>query len=191
MSKGLDADSCWTSTRDKGFTRKTGELGSWGRPHLQLRPCHDPILQKAACHMGSPAHSRAAVRLRHFGRGELSSVGTSTIGCRVHRDIGIVIEEADESEYWLELVKASRIDESDARAKLAKEAGEVRAIFVASRKTAIQTAERRKAAIKPSPQLHPFATSFAQESFSVTVRLKTSAPGRESGSTQKYPSRSN
>ena len=28
---------------------------------------------------------------------------------------------------------------------------------------------------------------FAQVSFSVTVRLKTGAPGRESASTQKYP----
>lgn len=34
-------------------------------------------------------------------------------------------------------------------------------------------------------------TIFAQLSFSVTVRLKTGASGRESGSTAKYPCRSN
>src|SRR6478672_973955 len=36
----------------------------------------------------------------------------------------------------------------------------------------------------------PFSI-FAQASLSVTVRLKTSAPGAESESTQKYPCRSN
>ena len=36
-----------------------------------------------------------------------------------------------------------------------------------------------------------FFSTFAQASFNATVRLKTSAPGFESGSTQKYPSRSN
>ena len=35
------------------------------------------------------------------------------------------------------------------------------------------------------------ARLFAQLSFSDTVRLKTGAPGRESGSTEKYPCRSN
>ena len=36
-----------------------------------------------------------------------------------------------------------------------------------------------------------FCSIHAQVSFSVTVRLKTSAPGFESRSTQKYPRRSN
>ena len=37
----------------------------------------------------------------------------------------------------------------------------------------------------------PFFSIFAQVSASVTARLKTSLPGVESLSTQKYPSRSN
>src|SRR5687767_463159 len=37
----------------------------------------------------------------------------------------------------------------------------------------------------------PFWDSFAQESFSDTARLNTSLPSFESGSTLKYPSRSN
>jgi len=37
----------------------------------------------------------------------------------------------------------------------------------------------------------PLRAIFAQASRSETVRLKISAPGRESVSTQKYPSRSN
>ena len=36
-----------------------------------------------------------------------------------------------------------------------------------------------------------FFSTFAQVSFSATVRLNTSCPGLESGSTQKYPRRSN
>ena len=62
--------------------------------------------------------------------------------------IGTVVEEADESEYWLTLVEAARIDTSPERDRLAKEAGELRAIFVTSRKTAIRTAERKRAANK-------------------------------------------
>ena len=62
--------------------------------------------------------------------------------------IGTVVEEADESEYWLALVEAARIDTSADRDRLAKEAAELRAIFVTSRKTAIRTAERKRAAKK-------------------------------------------
>ena len=36
-----------------------------------------------------------------------------------------------------------------------------------------------------------FFSTLAQVSFSATVRLNTGRPGLESGSTQKYPSRSN
>ncbi len=57
--------------------------------------------------------------------------------------LGIVCEEADESGYWLELlveaghVKAERVQ------GLIKEANELTAIFVASRKTAMQSPSSR------------------------------------------------
>ena len=50
--------------------------------------------------------------------------------------IGIVIEEADEAEYWLAMLKAANILDDAARDALAREAAELRAIFVASRQTA-------------------------------------------------------
>jgi four helix bundle protein len=58
--------------------------------------------------------------------------------------LGTVIEEADESEFWLDLLREARIDESAEHRKLTKEAGELRAIFVASRQTAIRTAQRKR-----------------------------------------------
>jgi four helix bundle protein len=58
--------------------------------------------------------------------------------------LGTVVEEADESQYWLELLHASGIDTTIRNRTLAKEAAELRAIFVASRKTAMRTAERKR-----------------------------------------------
>ena len=60
--------------------------------------------------------------------------------------LGVVVEEADESDFWLALLKASGIDDSAGRNELADEAGELRAIFVTSRKTAIANAKRKQAA---------------------------------------------
>ncbi len=62
--------------------------------------------------------------------------------------LGIVIEEADESGYWLEL-----IIEGDLLAKrlvepLLKEANELTAIMVASRKSAMSSIENQKSKIK-------------------------------------------
>ena len=49
--------------------------------------------------------------------------------------VGIVIEEADESAFWLELIMEKH--PSSEAAKLHKEADELTAIMVASRKTAL------------------------------------------------------
>jgi len=46
----------------------------------------------------------------------------------------IVIEESDESQFWLELIDELRLINSDQRNKLEKEASELVAIFVSSRK---------------------------------------------------------
>jgi four helix bundle protein len=50
--------------------------------------------------------------------------------------LGIVIEEADESELWLAILEGSGISKGPALQALATEAAELRAIFIASRNTA-------------------------------------------------------
>lgn len=50
--------------------------------------------------------------------------------------IGIVEEEADESLYWLEILSESRLASGGELDKLIKEADELTAIFVTSRKSA-------------------------------------------------------
>lgn len=59
--------------------------------------------------------------------------------------IRIVVEEADESEFWLDLVGASGIlkEAADVR-PLLREAGELTAIFTASRDTAKRNIETRR-----------------------------------------------
>ncbi len=49
--------------------------------------------------------------------------------------IQIIIEEADESLYWLEIILESKLKVSDAAILLIKEANELTAIFTASNKT--------------------------------------------------------
>jgi four helix bundle protein len=58
--------------------------------------------------------------------------------------IGVVVEEADETVYWLEVLRGSStaVQESEA---LLQEARELRAIFAASLKTAKSTLAHRKA----------------------------------------------
>ena len=48
----------------------------------------------------------------------------------------MVAEEADESEFWLELTLESQISDGDRTRRLLKESGELTAIFTASRDTA-------------------------------------------------------
>ena len=52
--------------------------------------------------------------------------------------LGIVVEEADETQYWLELLAESGLIKASQLAPLAKEAGELVAIFTAGRRTAKQ-----------------------------------------------------
>jgi len=62
--------------------------------------------------------------------------------------IGVVIEEADESEYWLLLLKRAGMARSTELDRLSDEAGQLVAIFTASQKTAIINLEREKLARK-------------------------------------------
>ncbi len=50
--------------------------------------------------------------------------------------LGIIIEEADESAYWMELIVEAKLISERRAANLLKEANELTAIFTASHKTA-------------------------------------------------------
>lgn len=50
--------------------------------------------------------------------------------------IGVVVEEADETVFWLEMVLEGRMMPKDAVAPILREAGELLAIFAASQRTA-------------------------------------------------------
>jgi four helix bundle protein len=59
--------------------------------------------------------------------------------------VGVAAEEADESKGWLELLVSSGHTTKEAAQPLIREADELTAIFVASRKTAQRNKERREA----------------------------------------------
>ena len=59
--------------------------------------------------------------------------------------IGVVIEESDESAFWLELLEASRISSGTELTSLLSEACQLRAIFVTSRATAQKKIEAKTA----------------------------------------------
>jgi four helix bundle protein len=50
--------------------------------------------------------------------------------------LGVVIEEADESELWLDILETRRHGPPETVKRLRQEASELRAIFIASRRTA-------------------------------------------------------
>ncbi len=54
----------------------------------------------------------------------------------------IIVEEADESLYWLEIINDTKMIQTDELQKLLKEANELTAIFVSSLKTLSQTKQR-------------------------------------------------
>jgi four helix bundle protein len=59
--------------------------------------------------------------------------------------IGVVAEEADESEFWLELTLEAELLRGEKVVELRREAGELTAIFTASRDTAKRNLKRREA----------------------------------------------
>lgn len=62
--------------------------------------------------------------------------------------LGIVVEEADKSGYWLELIVEGELFAKRLVEPLLKEANELTAIMVASRKSAMSSIERQKSKIK-------------------------------------------
>ena len=53
--------------------------------------------------------------------------------------LGVAVEEADESLYWLELIRDSRLVSEDKLSLLLKEADELTAILVSGRKSVVNT----------------------------------------------------
>lgn len=70
--------------------------------------------------------------------------------CRARSDkdfvskLGVVIEEGDESAFWLEMISEGKVLDPDLIAPLLQEANELVAIFTASCKTARKRINRRK-----------------------------------------------
>ena len=68
--------------------------------------------------------------------------------CRSRKDfvsrVAVVIEEADESELWLDVLETFEHSPLNRVVSLRAEATELRAIFVASRQTAIERGRRRE-----------------------------------------------
>ena len=60
--------------------------------------------------------------------------------------LGIVVEEADESEFWLGVLETKGHEPTREIALLRREANELVAIFVASRRTSIEGARQKKQA---------------------------------------------
>lgn len=58
--------------------------------------------------------------------------------------IGVVLEEADETEFWIELLIDAGVADADRSRDLLREAGELVAIFAAARRTATQPQQRRR-----------------------------------------------
>ena len=70
--------------------------------------------------------------------------------------LGIAIEEADESEYWMELIGEAGLMKKPRVEPLCREASELVAIFTASVRTSRNTAARKKA---PAQRTSPKAPS--------------------------------
>ena len=62
--------------------------------------------------------------------------------------LGVVVEEADESAYWLELIIEGELLKKSRVESLLHEANELTAIMVASRKTSMSAIENQKSKIK-------------------------------------------
>jgi four helix bundle protein len=82
-------------------------------------------------------------------RSAASAAANYRAACRSRTDIefvaksGVAAEEADESEFWLELTVEAELLRPDLVAPLLREAGELTAIFTKSRDTAKENLEKK------------------------------------------------
>ena len=105
--------------------------------------------------------------------------------------LGIVIEEADECLYWLELLEAIQVGPENQRTAVKREANELVSIFVVTRCRTAKPAARRKIVTEPTswpfnpsiPQsLHPSITAQATAaSHNEMTPVPRSGPGTRAG----------
>jgi len=95
-----------------------------------------------------PKSSEAQVLGKQLLRSGTSVAANYRAACRSRSraefvsKIGVVVEETDESAFWIELLADAGIMKKERLAELLKEAQELTAIFTASRQTAKQSGGR-------------------------------------------------
>ena len=96
-----------------------------------------------------PRNEESRVIARQLLRSGTSVGANYRAACRPRSDadfiakLGVVIEEADETAFWLELLVEARIVESASAKRLYEEVDQLIRIFVASRETARRNARNR------------------------------------------------
>jgi four helix bundle protein len=104
------------------------------------------LLVIRCCH-AIPRNEESRIICRQLLRSATSVAANYRSACRARSSadfiskMGLVLEEADESLFWLELLVESGIAARDKLAALLKESGELASIFVASLRTAKGTGE--------------------------------------------------
>jgi four helix bundle protein len=127
MGAALDRFVEYQNLRDRTFKFALATI-EFCRELPSRREARRIAAQLFDCATSVGANYRAAGRARSDG---------------IHRE-GTVVDEADESVYWLDLLKHSMIHEGPSRDARAREAAELRAIFATSRKTAIRNREAKR-----------------------------------------------
>jgi hypothetical protein len=77
----------------------------------------------------------AASSLQHIDRRKLQGSLPRKITRRIRAKLGIVLEEADETVFWLELIQEGNIFPAEKLRELVREANELVSIFVVSART--------------------------------------------------------
>ena len=96
-----------------------------------------------AIHAGGQGNWQSIVTFRPIGRGKLPGRLPRAFQSRLYLEGRITIEEADESQHWLEMLAEAGIVSPDKRKPLMQEAIEIVAILTASAKTARENLNRR------------------------------------------------
>jgi four helix bundle protein len=115
--------------------------GTTSSEELKERTKHFALLVIHLCR-ALPRSQEGSIITRHLLRSSTSIGANYRAVCRARSGadfvskLGIVLEEADETLFWLELLMESGIVRTDAIAPLLREANELVAIFVASLRTA-------------------------------------------------------
>ena len=73
------------------------------------------------------------------------AVGRSRSDREFASRLAVVVEEADEAEFWLDVLRTEHLGPAEPLRALNAEAGELRAIFAASRRTVLARLKRRTA----------------------------------------------